>query len=455
MGYGLAEHMTFKRLLKAAFPCILMMVAISIYSVVDGFFLSNFAGKAPFAAVNLIYPVIMVLATMGFLMGAGGSALVSKRFGQGKDEEGNIYFSNCVFFSISIGIVASVLVFIFLPDIALLLGADEEMLPLCVLYGRILVVGSTAFNLQNLFQSFFTAAEKPQLGTFVTLLAGVVNIVLDAILIAGFHLGILGAAIGTVAGQVIGAAIPFVYFTRKNPSRLRLRLHAFHFKAIAKMVSNGSSEFATNISASAVSMVMNVGLMEYYGQNGVGAYGTICYVWMIFAAVFIGYNIAVAPRIAYALGAGEKAELRNLFHKSLIMLAIFGVTMFALSAALSVPVSYIFGGYDEGLQKLTAYGSLLYSFTYISLGISMFGSCFFTALNNGLVSFLLSYFRLGVIEIACVMVLPIAFGGDAVWVAVPVAEFLGSCVNIAVMTLFAKKYGYSKEQIDEQEDDQD
>ena len=447
MEFSLAEHMTFKKLIRCALPCIAMMVSISVYSVVDGFFVSNFAGKTAFAAVNLIWPVAMVLATLGFVMGSGGAALVAKKFGEGKDEEGNRCFSNSVMFSTLLGIVTSVIVFFFLPEISRLLGADEEMVPHCVSYGQILILGVTSFNLQNLFQSFFTAAEKPRLGFIITLLAGVANIVLDAILVP--LLGVVGAAIGTVAGQLVGAFIPIVYFARENPSRLRLRFYAFRWKDIAKMAGNGSSEFATNVSASVVSMLLNAALMRYYGQNGVGAYGTICYVWMIFGACFIGYNIAVGPRISYALGAGNKEELRSLYLNSLMVITGFGLLQFALGEALAVPISYAFCGYDEGLRQLTAHASFIYSTTYLVIGFSMFGSCFFTSLNNGLVSFLLSVVRLGGIQVACVLLLPLAFGGEAIWWSVPLGDFLGMIMNLVVMGCFAKHYGYNKQKTSE------
>ena len=442
MEYRLSEHMTFKKLLRCSFPCVMTMIAISIYSVVDGFFVSNFAGKTPFAAVNLIYPFIMVLASLGFMMGAGGAALVSKKMGEGENEKANQFFSNCFFFSILVGIVCAIISLVFMPQIALAFGADEEMLPQCVLYGRIVGGSVIFFNIQNLFQSFFTAAEKPRLGFLVTIIAGVTNIILDWILIAGVGLGILGAAIGTVCGQAVGAILPIIYFVRKNKSSLRLRFARFDWKAIGRMASNGSSEFIANISSSAVSILLNLGLMRVYGQNGVGAYGIICYVWMIFAAIFIGFNIAVGPRVSYALGAKNQKELKNLFHKSLVLLAIFGVVQCCLSLALAVPISYAFAGYDEGLRTLTVKAMLIYSLVYLFLGYNMWGSSFFTALNNGFVSFLLSFIRLGILECLAILFLPVAFGGESIWWAIPAAEAVGVIMNLAVVFAFGHRYGY-------------
>lgn len=445
MDFSLSAHMTFTRLLRVALPCIAMMISISVYSVVDGLFVSNFAGSTQFAALNLIYPWIMVIGSLGFMMGTGGAAYVAKRFGEGKQDEGNRAFSNCVFFTIAIGLISSLITIFLLPEIALWLGADEAMLPYCVAYGRISAIGITFFNLQNLFQSFFTASEKPRLGFIVTVGAGITNIILDAIFIVGFRLGVVGAALGTILGQAVGAVIPFIYFWRKNSSLLRLRFHAFQGRPILKMASNGASEFITNISASAVSMLMNAALMKYYGENGVSAYGIICYVWLIFAACFIGYNIATAPRISFALGAQNKEELQSLFKKSLIILTGFSLLQFSLSEALAIPLSYLFAGYDEELLSLTIQSFRIYSIIYLFLSFNMFGSSFFTALNNGVVSMALGFVRLGILEIVSVLVFPTILGGIGIWWAIPIAEGLGMIMNLTTMFAFGHHYGYLKE----------
>ena len=431
-----------------------MMISISIYSVVDGLFVSNFAGKAQFAGLNLIYPLVGVLGSLGFMMGTGGAAFVAKKFGEGKTEEGNRAFSNCVYFTIGLGLIVSIITVFFLPEISIILGADEEMLPYCVSYGRICILGITFFNLQNLFQSFFTAAEKPRFGFVITLAAGVTNIIFDAIFIVGFKMGVVGAAIGTVLGQAVGGVIPFIYFSKKNSSALRLRLHHFQAGPIWKMASNGASEFITNISASAVSMLLNAALMKYYGQNGVSAYGAICYLWLIFAACFIGFNIAVSPRISYALGAQNKAELRSLFRKSLVILTGFSLFQFGLAEALAVPLSHIFVGYDAALLALTIDAFRIYSLVYLVLSFNMFGSSFFTALNNGGVSLALSFLRLGVMEVIAVLVTPNIMGAIGVWWSVPFAEFAGCAMNLITMFAFGRHYGYLGQQKETQAEGQ-
>lgn len=442
--YPLSERMNLRKLAVSALSPIFMMISISVYSVVDGFFVSNFAGKTPFAALNLIYPVIMLLGSLGFMMGSGGSALVAKTYGEGDEELAQDYFGNAVIFSIVLGAITSAATYFFLPDIAIALGADEEMLPHCVSYGRILVPGITGFNLQNLFQSFLITAEKPALGFLVTLLAGVINVILDAVLIVGLKMGVRGAAIGTAVGQAVGGVLPLLYFLHKNNSLLQLRRSKIRIKAIGKMVSNGLGEFVNNISASAVSMALNFFLMKYYGENGVGAYGIICYVWMIFAAVFIGYNASVAPRISYAYGAKDYEGLRILCRDSLILLLIFGGVQFALAESLAIPLSYAFAGYDPELLQLTTHAFFIYSIIYLFLGVNMFSSAFYTALNNGPASIALSFIRLGIFELASVCLLHYVFGGEALWFAVPFGNFLGLIMAFIAIAMGAKKYGYGK-----------
>ena len=446
MESNLGKRLSLGKLFVNAIPAIMMMIAISVYSVVDGFFVSNFAGKTQFAAVNLIYPFIMVIGSVGFMMGAGGAALVAKRFGEGRMEEANKCFFNCVAFTIVIGVLSSIGAYFALPYVARWLGSSEEMLPHCVTYGRILVIGITFFNLQNLFQSFFQAAEKSTMGFLVTIAAGVTNIALDAILIAGpARLGVVGAGIGTIAGQAVGAVVPLIYFIAKNKSPLRLRFHPIDMPSTGKMVANGSSEFITNISASAVSIVINIELMRFYGESGVGAYGIIAYVWLIFAACFIGFNVATGPRISYAYGAKDCEGLRVLYRHCMLLLLIMGVAQCGLSLALSKPIALAFAGYDQDLCDLTFKASLIYSLVYLFLGYNMFGSAFFTALNNGIVSLALSALRLGVIEILAVVFFANVVGGEGVWWSIPFAEGLGIVLNIGVMAALGKRYGYRGE----------
>lgn len=439
---ALNEHFTFGKLLRFTLPTIIMMVFTSIYSVVDGFFVSNFAGKTPFAAVNLIMPVIMAVAALGFMIGAGGTALVSKVMGEGDREKANRYFSMLVIVMIGVGAVFTLVFEFIMEPIAVLLRAEGELLENAVLYGRILMAGIIPFMLQNVFQSFFVTAEKPTLGLVVIICAGVTNAGLDALFIAGLGLGIVGAAVATVIGQIIGGVLPIFYFASKNSSLLRLRFVRPEIKPVLRACANGSSEMLTNLSASVINMLYNFRLMQFAGEDGVAAYGFIMYVSFVFAAIFFGYSVGVAPVIGYNYGAGNTDELKNLFIKSHMVIVATGAIMFAAAEALSMPLSLLFVGYDQGLYELTLHGFRLFSFAFLIYGFNTFGSAFFTALNNGLISAIISFARTLVFQIAAVMLMPMWMGIDGIWLSVVAAELLSVAVTAAFIIANRKRYGY-------------
>lgn len=442
MAVHLNEHFTFKKLLKATFPSILMMVFTSIYSIVDGLFVSNYVGTSAFSAVNLIYPVVMIIGAIGFMMGAGGSALVSKTLGEGDKERANKIFSMVVYFTVILGLVISAIVFIFIEDISILLGATPEMLPYCKIYGQILVGSEIAFMIQNLFQNFFIVAEKPMFGFIVTVGAGITNMILDAVFIVVFKWGVAGAAIATVVAQVVGALVPIIYFSRKNKSLLKLTKTKLEFGVLLKSCTNGSSELLSNISASIVSMIYNKQLLKFAGENGVAAYGVIMYASFIFAAVFIGYSIGTAPIVGYNYGSKNHEELRNIKKKSLFLTATFGVVMTVLSMTLAKPLSSIFVSYDKELLDMTTGAMRIYSVSFIFMGVNIFTSSFFTALNDGLTSAIVSFARTLIFQTSAVLLLPLAFGLDGVWAAIIVAEALSLVLDIIFLIAKRKKYNY-------------
>ncbi|MBP3554139.1 MAG: MATE family efflux transporter [Clostridia bacterium] len=438
----LSDHFSYRRLLRFTLPSIIMMIFTSIYGVVDGFFVSNFVGKTPFAAVNFIMPFLMILGTLGFMFGTGGSALVSKTMGEGEHEKANQLFSMIVYISIACGIVLSVFGILFIRPIASLLGAKGELLENCVLYGRIILIALTAFMLQMEFQSFFVAAEKPGLGLIATIASGVTNMVLDALFIAVFKWGLVGAAAATGLSQVVGGAIPLIYFFRPNSSLLRLGKMKFDGKALFKTCTNGSSELMSNVSMSLVSMLYNIQLMKYAGEDGVAAYGVLMYVNLVFLAVFIGYAIGTAPVIGYHYGADNHTELKSLLRKSFVIIGAFSVCMLALSISLAQPLSGMFVSYDKGLYDMTVRGFYIYSFSFLFAGVAIFGSSFFTALNNGLISALMSFLRTLVFQIAAVMLLPLVWELDGIWISIVVAEFMACVVTLILLALNKKRYQY-------------
>lgn len=382
----LSQHFTCRRLLRYCLPSIIMMVFTSVYGVVDGFFVSNFAGKTPFAAVNFIMPILMILGCAGFMFGTGGSALIGMALGEGDNKKANNIFSLVVYSSIVCGVFLAIIGLVILRPVATLMGAENEMLRQCLIYGGIFLAGLPFYILQYEFQCLFATADKHKLGMYVTIIAGCTNIVLDALFVAVFPWGVAGAAVATVISQIAGGIIPLVYFLRKNDSPLRLTKCSFDGTALLKTCTNGSSELMSNISASVVGMLFNVQLMKYAGENGVAAYGVLMYVSMIFQAIFLGYTVGTAPVVSYHYGADNKDEVKNLLKKSLIIVAAVAVCMFVAGELLSWPLAKIFVGYDAELMDMTVNAFYIFSFSFLFFGFSVFGSSFFTALGDGLTS---------------------------------------------------------------------
>lgn len=443
MNIQLSDHFTYSKLFRFTFPSIVMIVFTSIYSVVDGFFVSNYVGKTPFAALNLIMPFLMILGAVGFMIGTGGSALVAMSFGQGEDEKANRIFSLLIYLVIGTGIVFSTLGIVFLEPIARILGASDDMLPYCVQYGRIILLALVPFMLQNVFQSFLVTAEKPTLGLFITLAAGITNMILDWLFMAVFSWGIVGAASATAVSQVIGGFIPLIYFTFPNKSKLRLGKTRIDKKAIIRTCTNGSSEFLSNISLSLTSMLYNIRLIQLAGENGVSIYGVLMYVNFIFIAVFIGFSVGTAPIVGYHHGADNHEELKSFFKKSLIIISTVSVSMFVLAEVFAVPLSSIFVGYDDELMQMTVSAFRICSFMFIFCGINIFGSAFFTALNNGFISALISFGRTLVFQVICVLLLPQFFGLSGLWLSVVIADVLSLVVTIICLIKYKGKYHYT------------
>ena len=442
MSIQLSNHFTYKKLLRFTLPSVVMMIFTSIYGVVDGFFVSNFVGKTPFAAVNFIMPFLMILGSVGFMFGTGGSALIAKTMGEGDREKANRLFSLIVYVSAACGIVIAALGLVFIRPVAALLGAKDTMLDDCVTYGRIILLALPAYILQYEFQSFFVTAEKPQLGLAVTVPAGVTNIVLDALMVAVFPLGLSGAAAATAISQCVGGLVPLIYFGRPNSGLLRLGRAKYDGKALLKTCTNGSSELMSNISMSVVSMLYNVQLMKYAGEDGVAAYGVLMYVNMVFLAAFIGYSVGTAPVIGYHYGAGNHEELKSLLKKSLALIGIASVVMLLAAELLAKPLAVVFVGYDEGLLALTLRGFVIYSFSFLFAGIAVFGSSFFTALNNGLVSALISFLRTLVFQVAAVLIFPLIWEIDGIWISIVAAELMAAIVTSLFLAGKRKKYHY-------------
>ncbi len=438
----LSDHFTYKKLFRFCLPPIIMMIFTSIYGVVDGLFVANFVGKVPFAAINLIYPFVMILGGVGFMIGTGGSAWVAKTLGEGDAENACRYFTMMIKLTTILGIVLSVFGIALLRPISCLLGATKAMVDDCVMYGRIVLGFNTAFMLQNVFQTFLTTAEKPKLGLAATVAAGITNMTLDALFIAVFKWGVAGAALATGISQCVGGILPLIYFLRPNGSLLRLVKTKMEGSVLVKACVNGSSELMSNIAASLVSVLYNLQLLRLEGENGVAAYGTLMYIQFIFIAVFIGYTIGTAPVISYHYGAQNHDELKSLLRKSLILMGAAGVIMMILANVLAGPLASIFVGYDAKLFEMTKHAFRLFSFSFLLAGINIFASAFFTALNNGGISAAISFLRTLVFQVLSVLILPIFFQLDGIWWAITVAELLACFITMTFLIAKRKKYHY-------------
>lgn len=438
----LSDKFTYGKLLRFTAPSIIMMIFTSIYGVVDGFFVSNYVGKTPFAAVNFIYPFLMILGTVGFMFGTGGSAIVAKTLGENNEEKANRLFSFFVYISVALGAVIAVLAFIFIRPIAAALHAEGELLENCVLYGRIFILGLPMYVLQMEFQSFFVTAGKPGLGFLSTVAGGLTNMIFDALFIVVFKWGLAGAAAATVMGQCVGGIIPLAYFFRPNTSLLRLGKTNFDGAALLKATTNGSSELMSNISMSLVSMLYNVRLIKYAGEDGVSAYGVLMYVNLVFLAIFIGYSIGTAPVIGYHYGAKNPAEIGSILKKSFVIIGISSLAMLGFSEVMAGPLSRIFVGYDPALYEMTVHGFRIFSFQFLFAGVSIFASSFFTALSNGGVSAMISFLRTLVFQTAAILILPLIWKLDGIWISIVAAELVSFVVSLIYIAAKRKKYGY-------------
>lgn len=442
MKIRLSDHFSYRWLLRFVFPSIVMMIFTSIYGVVDGLFVSNFVGKTPFAAVNLIMPVLMAVGALGFMVGTGGSAIVAKTMGEGDSERANQIFSMLVVVTVICGALLTAAGLVWLRPIVALLGAEGEMAEYCVRYGRILLLSETAFMLQNVFQSFFVTAEKPQLGLVVTVAAGLTNMVLDFLFIAVFQWNVEGAAIATAISEVVGGVLPVLYFARNNDSQLRLTRWSMDWGVLLKTCTNGSSELMSNLSTSVVNILYNFQLMRMAGENGVAAYGVIMYVNFIFIAIFLGYSIGSAPIIGYHYGAENTDELKNLLRKSLVLIGGAGVLLTLLAELLAAPLAQLFVGYDRALMELTCWGFRLFSLSFLLKGFNIFGSAFFTALNNGAVSAGISFLRTLLFQTAAVLLLPVVLGVNGIWLSIVLAELLALAVTVMFLWKMRLRYHY-------------
>lgn len=445
MKIQLSDHFTYSRLFKFVLPSIVMMVFTSLYSVVDGLFVSNCVGSNALASINIIYPLVMIIASFGFMLGTGGGAVISRTLGQGEDKKAKEYFSMLIIVDVIIGLILSIICIIFIEPIAYLLGANDTLIHDCVIYGRILLVGTTFFMLQNAFQTFFIVAEKPHFGLILTIICGVINMFLDFLFVYVFQWDIAGAGLATIIGYIIGGTIPLIYFLNKNNnSKLKLIKTKFYPRVLIHSSINGMSEMLTNVSMSIITMLYNLQMMKLVGEDGVSSITIIMYVNFVFVSMFIGFSIGTAPIISFNYGADNHAELKNMFSKSIKIIAITSVAMLILAEILSKPlVSLFVGNIDNAfLFEMTIHGFRLYSIAFLMCGINIYSSSFFTALGNGLLSAIISILRSFLLQAIMIIVLPIFLQIDGIWLSVVFSESITAIVSIILLIYNRKKYRY-------------
>ncbi len=446
---SLSDHFNFRRIFNFVISPMLMMIFISMYGIVDGYFISNYTSLDAYAGVNLIMPIIMVVGGLGFMFGTGGSALSSKLLGEGNKSKANKVFTMMLLIDIIVGVSISIVGFLLIKPIANAMGritdgSTQGMVEQAIKYGRILSLGQVFFMIQNLFHSYFVVDEKPKLGFLYTLLAGFTNIILDFLFIKIFKWGVVGAAVATISGYIVGSVFPLIHFIKNKNGNINLEKTKIEFKVIKQSCFNGSSEFVNNISSSIVGLVFNIQLLKYYGQDGISAYGTLMYVSFIFVAIFIGYSIGMAPIIGFNYGAQNKKELRNVLLRSIVIISFFAVVMLVLGELLGPQFSKLYIKNDEELLNLTIFAFRIFSIHFLFCGFTIFLSSFFTALNNGLISAVISFMRTIVFQITFVIVIPLIFGKEGIWWSIIICEFLALVLAFIFLFVYNKKYGYFK-----------
>lgn len=442
MSYKISEHFNIKKIIIFTLPSIGMMLISSIYGVVDGFFVSNYIGSNAFAAVNIVWPFEMILGSFGLMIGAGGSALVSKTMGEQKYDLANRYFSMLIIFVIIFGMFISILGIIFNPYIIHLLDLDQETINNCNIYANVLFIFLIFFMLQNIFQSFNIVASKPEMGIITMILSGITNILLDYIFIVILNMGIFGAALATGLSQFAGAIVPFIFFINKNSTLLRIKFVKIDFKIILKTSYNGISEMLSSISFSLVSILYNIILLSYIGINGVNAYGVILYISYIFISIYFGYSMGISPIISYNYGAKNKKELNNIFNISLVLICSVSILLTFIGYIFAKQLSSIFVNYDKELLNLTTHALHINVFSFLFCGYNIFASSLFTALNNGTVSLILSFLRSLIIQVVCILTIPILFGSEGIWFAGVVSDIISLIISIIFIFKYRNKYGY-------------
>lgn len=440
----LSDHFTYIRLLRFTMPTILMLLSASLYGVVDGLFIANCAGKTAFAAVNLIWPFPMLLGAIGYMFGAGGCALVSKTMGEGYYERARSYFTMLTITAVACGFLFASIGIFFIDDIANMLGAKSGMIHVnCVVYGRYIMAAMPLFILQCMFQPYMIAAEKPKWGLAIIFVAGCVNVLLDYYFLYNKNMGVAGAGLATMISQAVGAVLPMFLFVGKKHSKLyfvsKIKIEPL---VLAKTCANGASEFIVNASMPFVNLLYVYALWKVAGEDGVGAYGVIMYVNIVFFSFYNGLAMGSSPIISFHYGAHQMYEVRNVKRIVFCLLSISGLLLFVVAELTSPMIAGLFSKGDEVFGDIIERSFSLYALSFLFAPYNIYASAFFTALNNGKVSAAISFSRILFFQVGALLTLPIWFGIDGFWMALPIAEVLCLGLSIFLYLKFKPLYNY-------------
>lgn len=435
------KEINMKNMLTFTIPTMVRMVFVSMYSIVDGIVVSNFVGSLGLSAINIVYPVLNVCMALAFMLAAGSNAIMGKKMGEGKVYEANSFMSLTVIVNVAAIIVFTAIFLMWDEKIYMMLGSDEELLPYCMEYGRIIVLGGPVWVMQVLFQSYLVTADKPHMGLWLSVAAGVTNIVLDVIFVGAFRMGMAGAAMASVAGMMIGGLVPLTVFFNKK-SLIHFEKPVWEGREFLKALGNGSSEMVSNLASAVTTTLFNLQMMALIGEKGVAAISAILYLQFIFLAVFFGFVSGISPVVSYNYGAGNKTNIHRTFKISMKIVIIFSLSMFALAEVFTGGLVLVFASKDAVLSELMISGFRIIAVSILFSGLNIFASGFFTALNNGRVSALISILRTFVLEAGALILLPEFMGIDGVWWSLPAAEILSAVIAVVMIVKYRKTYGY-------------
>lgn len=439
---GIAQEFNLISLLRFVAPTVVMLVFMSLYQMVDAVFVSKFVGENALSALNIVYPFPSIVIAVSIMLATGGSAIIARNMGEGKEKEAKENFSFIVLVGAVIGVAIATAGILFIEPLIYMLGATPSLYDYCYEYLFILVLSVPLSVFQMLFQSFFVTAGKPHLGLTLTVLGGVSNIVLDYVFIVLCGFGVSGAALATSIGYSIPGLFGLIYFAVSRKGTLYFVKPVFRWGVLFKCCINGSSEMVNNLAVAVTTFLFNVLMLKYEGEAGVAAITIVLYAQFLMTSAFMGFSSGIAPVVSFNYGSGNVRQLKKIFKISVWVIAVVSAAVFVIAETCSDVVIMVFTPAGSEVFGLTKYGFAIFSFSFLCTGMNIFASALFTAFSNGKISAILSFLRTFVFLTACLLFLPLFWGVDGIWLAVPVAEVMALFVSVYYLVRFKKVYQY-------------